>query len=420
MHAIIKSAAAAFALLLIASVSASTAEPPDWENPAVFGIGNEPPCSTMTPYPDVKSALKADPAASPYSRSLNGDWKFHWSPNPADRPNEFYKLNYDDKAWKTIPVPSNWQMHGYGIPLYVNITYPFKKDPPRVMGEPPRNFTSYEWRNQVGSYRTTFDIAKNWKGRQVFIEFAGVDSAFYLWINGEKLGYSQDSRTPAVFNITEHVKQGKNILAAEVYQYCDGSYLEDQDYWRLSGIFRDVRLFSTADLHIRDFFVKTELDDQYRNASISIETEIINYSGTGAEIGLTVQLFDAGNNQVASVTTDSISVGPKQTSDIIPTIALENPAKWTAETPNLYKLVLTLTDSAGKTIETVSHNVGFRKVEIKNARLLVNGRPIYIKGVNRHENDPATGSPHEPLPQRPSMVRPLRPLRSLRHRRSQH
>ena len=391
MHAIIKTIAAAFMLLLTATVSTFAAEPPDWENPAVFAIGNEPPCSTMTPYADVKSALKADPEASPYFRSLNGDWKFHWSANPAERPNEFYEPTYDDTAWKTIPVPSNWQMHGYGIPLYVNITYPFKKDPPRVMGEPPKNFTSYKWRNQVGSYRTTFNLPKDWKGRRVFIEFAGVDSAFYLWVNGEKVGYKQDSRTPAIFNITRHVKQGKNLLAAEVYQYCDGSYLEDQDYWRLSGIYRDVRLFSTADFHIRDFFVKTQLDDQYRNASISVETELVNYSDAAAKAGLTARLFDSKNNEVASVTIGSVPVGPGGTAKVVPGIALKDPAKWTAETPNLYKLVLTLTDEVGKTIEAVSHNVGFRKVEIKNARLLVNGQPIYIKGVNRHEHDPSTG-----------------------------
>jgi len=398
MNAIIKTAAAALLLLFTVSATAPAAEPPDWENPAVFDIGKEPPCSTMAPYLQTSSHTAADKyirihlyTASPYSRSLNGAWKFHWSPNPADRPQDFYKLRYNDTVWKKIPVPSNWQMHGYGIPLYVNITYPFKKDPPRVMGDPPQNFTNYNWRNQVGSYRTTFEMPEAWNNRQTFIEFAGVDSAFYLWINGEKIGYSQGSRTPAVFNITEHVKQGKNLLAAEVYQYCDGSYLEDQDFWRLSGIFRNVRIYSTADFHIRDFFVKTQLDEKYRDASISVETEIINYSSNHAEIGLKMQLFDTAENEVASVTTDEITMRPNRTTQIVPTLTLKNPAKWTAETPNLYKLVLTLTDSAGKTIEAVTHNIGFRKVEIKNAQLLVNGQPILIKGVNRHEHDPETG-----------------------------
>jgi len=391
MNSIIKTIIAALVLTFTVNATTPAAEPPDWENQAIFDIGKEPPCSTMTPYPDVKSALKADPASSAYSRSLNGNWKFHWSPNPADRPKDFYNTRYNDSAWKTIPVPSNWQIHGYGIPLYVNQTYPFKKDPPRVMGDPPKNFTNYETRNQVGSYRTTFNLPKKWNNRLTFIEFAGVDSAFYLWINGEKIGYSQGSRTSAVFNITEQVKEGKNLLAAEVYQNCDGSYLEDQDFWRLSGIFRDVRLFSTADFHIRDFFVKTELDNQYRDASISVETEIISYSSKQTNLGLAMQLFDAAQNEVASVTTEEILMRPNRVTGIVPTIILKNPAKWTAETPNLYRLVLTLSDAAGKTIETVSHNVGFRKVEIKNAQLLVNGQPILIKGVNRHEHDPETG-----------------------------
>ena len=398
MNAIIKTTAVLVLLFTMTTITPA-AEAPDWENPAVFDIGKEPPCSTMTPYPDVKSALKADPVASPYSRSLNGDWKFHWSANPADRPKDFYNTRYNDSAWKTIPVPSNWQMHGYGIPLYVNMTYPFKKDPPRVMGDPPKNFTNYETRNQIGSYRTTFNLPKKWNNRQTFIEFAGVDSAFYLWINGEKIGYSQGSRTPAIFNITKQLKEGKNILAAEVYQNCDGSYLEDQDFWRLSGIFRDVRIFSTADFHIRDFFVKTELDEKYRDASLSVETEIINYGFKPDELGLIVQLFDSQGNETASVINESfktvasasVILRPNLTTDIVSTLTVKNPAKWTAETPNLYKLVLTLTDSEGEVIEAVSHNVGFRKVEIKNAQLLVNGQPILIKGVNRHEHDLETG-----------------------------
>jgi len=401
MQSMIATAAITFVLLLNANLSTAANQAPDWENPAVFDIGRELPHTTMTVYPDLESSLKAalapptapatDRDVSPYLIRLDGSWKFKWSPSPADRPADFYKLDYDPSSWDDLAVPSNWQLHGYGVPLYTNITYPFKKDPPRVMGEPPKNFTSYRWRNQVGSYRTDFDLPETWKSRQVFIQFDGVDSAFYLWINGQKVGYSEDSRTPAVFNITKHLRPGKNILAAEVYQYCDGSYLEDQDYWRLSGIFRPVFLWSVADIHIRDFFIKTDLDDQCRDATLKIEADLVNYTDKAAVCGAKAALFDDTGKQVASITVDSVELAPKAQVPIAPAIKLGNPAKWTAETPNLYKLVLTLTDSAGGTIEALSHNVGFRKIEIKDARLLVNGQPIYIKGVNRHEHDPATG-----------------------------
>ena len=427
MHSIITSIT--LALTLTANVSTVANQPPDWENPAVFNIGKEPPHTTMIVYPDVESALKADRAASPYLHLLNGSWKFKWSPNPADRPADFCKPDYDDSSWDNIPVPSNWQMHGYGIPLYSNITYPFKKDPPRVMGEPPRHYTNYKWRNQIGSYRTIFTVPQSWKAHQTFIQFDGVDSAFYLWMNGKKVGYSQGSRTPAVFNITKHLRPGKNLLAVEVYQYSDGSYLEDQDFWRLSGIFRDVYLWSAPDLHIRDFFVRIDLDDQYRDATMKIEAELVNQGQTATTCGLRVTLFDDRQKEIASIQIDSLDLPANSNTQIAPTIKLRNPAKWTAETPNLYKLVLMLTDSESNILEAVSHNVGFRKVEIKNSQLLVNGQPIYVKGVNRHEHDPTTGHavslesmirdivlhetvqhqhrPHKPLPRRSVLVRPL-------------
>jgi len=172
-----------FTLFLNTSLSAAD-EKPDWENPAVFDIGKEKPHTTMTVYPDVSSAIKDDRASSPYFRSLNGSWKFKWSANPSERPVKFYKSDYDDSAWDEIPVPSNWQIHGYGVPLYSNQPYPFKKDPPNVMGEPPASFSNYKWRNQVGSYRTAFETPRKWKDRQVFIQFEGTESAFYLWVNG--------------------------------------------------------------------------------------------------------------------------------------------------------------------------------------------------------------------------------------------
>lgn len=365
--------------------------PPDWENPKILGFGREEPHTTMMVYPDVQMALQGCRETSPYFRSLNGFWKFHWSADPASRPKQFYQVRFNDSQWDEIPVPSNWQIQGYGIPLYSNIAYPFHRDPPRVMGDPPRQFTNYKWRNQVGSYRRMFELPDEWKNRNVFIQFDGVDSAFYLWINGQKVGYSQGSRTPAIFNISSYLKKGRNLLAAEVYQYCDGSYLEDQDFWRLSGIFRDVYLWSVGDLHIRDFFVKTALDEQYRDATLEVEADLVNYKGQAKRCGLEIQLFDSRGLKAASAKTSSIEISANGHTRVEPSIKLDNPAKWTAETPNLYKLVLILTAENGSVIETTSHNVGFRKIEITNGQLLVNGKAIYIKGVNRHEHDPETG-----------------------------
>ncbi len=295
-----------------ASGSNST-EVPDWENPQVIGRNKEPGHCTLVPYPNSREALQCERKASKFYKSLNGKWKFNWSPDPAGRPADFYKGDYDDSSWDSIPVPSNWQMHGYGIPLYSNIPYPFKKDPPRVMGDPPQQYTTYKWRNQIGSYRTTFAVPQSWKARQIFVQFAGVDSAFYLWINGEKVGYSQGSRTPAIFNITNYLSPGRNVLAAEVYQHCDGSYLEDQDFWRLSGIFRDVFIWSAAELHIRDFFVKTDLDDRYCNATMKIEADLVNYSEKAASdsahvLHVVSEGGDAGVEEVADGAVDIIVI----------------------------------------------------------------------------------------------------------------
>ena len=243
---------------------------PDWENPAIFRVNKEPAHCTLIPFGSVEQAKKVEMTASPYYRTLNGKWHFKWSKDPQSRPIDFYQDSFDVSAWDKIDVPSNWQLQGYGNPLYSNITYPFQKDPPKVMGTPPDDYTNFKARNPVGSYKTTFTIPPNWKGREVFINFDGVDSAFYLWVNGKKVGYSQDSRTPAEFKITEYLKDGKNSLAAEVYRYSDGSYLEDQDFWRLSGIFRDVYVFSTPKLHIRDYFAKPQLDKNYQDGILTV------------------------------------------------------------------------------------------------------------------------------------------------------
>jgi beta-galactosidase len=313
---------------------------PDWENPDVVGINKEPGHCTLVPYSDIETAIKGDRKASRFYKSLNGNcrfykslngnWEFHWVSKPADRPLNFYESSYDVSSWDQIPVPSNWQMHGYGIPIYLNVPYPFPPNPPYI----PHDY------NPVGSYRRRFTISEEWKGRQIFLHFDGVKSGFYVWVNGQKVGYSQDSMTPAEFNITQYLKSGENILAVEVYRWSDGSYLEDQDMWRLSGIYRSVYLFATPQVHIRDFFVRTDLDDRYIDATLMIRPKIINFTDQSVE-GWTIeaQLYDPETEPVLpqplSRTVSSIIDEEYPQRDNVKFALLEhkvsNPKKWSAE-----------------------------------------------------------------------------------------
>jgi len=292
--------------------------------------------------------------------------------------------------WDEIPVPSNWQMHGYGRPIYLNMRYPFPVNPPYI----PHDY------NPVGSYRIDFRIPGTWKNRQVFLHFDGVKSASYIWINGRKVGYSQDSMLPAEFNVTKYLKRGKNTLAVEVYRWSDGSYLEDQDMWRLAGIYRNVYLFSTPQVHVRDFAVRTDLDDSYTDATLMIRPRITNYINQDLKgWNVEAQLYNAENEPVLS---EALS---RSASSIVRErypqrgnvpfgllkATIENPRKWSAETPYLYTLLITLKDSDGKVVEIESCRVGFREVEIKDGQLFVNGKSIKLFGVNRHEHDPDHG-----------------------------
>ncbi|UCC97929.1 MAG: DUF4981 domain-containing protein [Phycisphaerales bacterium] len=366
------------------------AKVPDWEDPEVVGINKEPGHCTLVPYRDIQEALKAERKASPFYKSLNGNWKFHWARKPADRPVDFYKPDYDLSDWAEIPVPANWQMHGYGIPIYLNVPYPFPPNPPYI----PHNY------NPVGSYRRAFTIPSTWREHQIILHFDGVKSAFYVWVNGRKVGYSQDSMMPAEFNVTRYLKPGDNTLAVEVYRWSDGSYLEDQDMWRLSGIYRNVYLFATPQVHIRDFFVRTDLDDSYTNATLMIRPKIVNYAGQDlAGWNIQAQLYDSQNNPVLSAplsrTVASIIDEAYPQRDNVKFALLEAevkaPRKWSDETPYLYTLVLTLKDSGGRVVEIESCRVGFREVEIKEGQLFVNGKSIKLFGVNRHEHDPDHG-----------------------------
>ena len=315
---------------------------------------------------------------------LNGNWKFNWVPKPDDRPVDFYKPEFDVSHWKEIPVPSNWQLHGYGIPIYTNIVYPFKVDPPHIQHD----------NNPVGSYRRNFTVPEDWNGKEIFLHFDGVKSAFYLWINGQKVGYSQGSMTPAEFNITKFLKKGENIVAAEVYRWSDGSYLEDQDMWRLSGIYRDVYLFATPKIFIRDFFVTTNLDDNFKNAQLNVNAEIKNASDSDIQkYKLNATVYEKAASPSAEIavfnTTVSVSAGERLFSEL--SKKMKNPKLWSAEKPNLYSIVIELLDENDNLIEKVGAHFGFKKAEIRGGEFFVNGKSIKFKGVNRHEHDPDRG-----------------------------
>ncbi|VGO19762.1 glycoside hydrolase family 2 TIM barrel-domain containing protein [Pontiella sulfatireligans] len=357
----------------------------EWNDLSILQVNREAPRASMMVFPDAKAAMEYDRTSSPWFQSLNGEWKFNWVRSPKDRPVDFYKSDYDVKNWGTIPVPSNWEMKGHGLRIYTNIKYPFKMDPPHA---------PTDW-NPVGSYRREFTVSKGWKDRETYMVFDGVQSAFYLWINGEKVGYSQGSRTPAEFNISKYLKEGANTLAVEVYRWSDGSYLEDQDFWRLSGIYRDVYLWSTAKTHVRDFTVVTDLDEQYKDATLKVAVEILNPKGS-----VEIALLDADGKKMGRAGSPSA-----------PSVALEipvaAPAKWSAETPKLYTALITLKDASGKTIEVIPQRVGFRTAEIKNNRFCINGVPLLIKGVNRHEHHADTGHTID----RASMLRDIQLLK---------
>jgi len=366
--------------------------PPEIQNPELLGINKEQAHASLMPYSSLDEALVANRHASVFCRSLNGMWKFNWVSWPQSRPVDFYKPEFNVSSWKEIPVPSNWQIMGYGTPYYRNSGYIIKKDFPNIMSTPPKNFTAYEERNPVGSYRRDFEIPSEWNGRQIFLTFDGVDAGFFLWVNGVKVGFSVNSRNAAEFDITKYVKPGKNMVAAEVYRFTSGTWLEDQDMWRLSGIFRNVTVWSTPREHVRDFFIKTDLDQQYRNATVEVEAKVKNYGSKALKTTqISATLFNGKNPVAASLAqTDVPALQPGEEKVVKLTFHVENPEKWTAETPRLYTTVLTLKDGK-KIVEVLSSRTGFRKVEIKGRLFLVNGTPVKLKGVNRHENWPDVG-----------------------------
>lgn len=398
----------------------------EWESPENLALNKEQPRAYFFSFQDKESARKVLPENSKFWLSLNGDWKFNWAPDPDSRPKDFYKPEFDASAWDNIPVPSSWNIYGiqkdgslkYGVPIYVNQPVIFKHsvkvDDWRggVMRTPPTNWTTYKDRNEVGSYLRNFEIPQDWDGREVYISFDGVDSFFYLWINGQYVGFSKNSRNTANFNITKYLHKGTNTVAAEVYRSSDGSFLEAQDMFRLPGIFRTVALYSTPQVQIRDLVVIPDLDATYTDGSLNITTAIRNLgkkAAKGYQLVYTIYengLYSDGNTPVANaVATATVApVQPGQTVGTVQTtLKIKSPRKWSAEAPYRYTLVAELKNAKGKTIETVSTYTGFRKVEIKDTPAAqdefgmagryyyVNGKTVKLKGVNRHETNPAVG-----------------------------
>ena len=350
-------------------------ENPPWENPGIFEIKREASHAHFIPYSNVEQARSGDKWASPLIKSLNGIWKFHLSKNLSERPYWFFKDDFDIRNWDEIKVPANWELEGYDYPIYVNVTYPHAKTPPKIQ----------DHYNPAGSYKRTFTIPDNWKDKDVIIHFGAASSLLKVWVNEQFAGYSEDSKTPAEFNITDYLKNGENTLAVEIHRWCDGSYLEDQDFWRMSGITRDAYLIARGKQQIRDFHVTAGLDENYENGSFSLTVELLNKDSVANNVEVIAELNDNGKN--INTFSKKINSGNQ---NIHFKAEIPNVKKWSAEIPNLYELVITLKNNAG-IIEVIKQDVGFRTVEIKDATLLINGQYVYLKGANLHEHHDITG-----------------------------
>lgn len=356
---------------------------PEWQDPDVVELNREDPHATRFSFDTYHQALEGKKNASDNYMTLNGPWKFHYSENPGMRPVDFYKTGFNDSDWDLIEVPSNWELEGYGYPIYSNTPFEWTLDP-----NPPEIPTDY---NPVGSYRRTFNLPAGWNSKQVYIHFGAVKSAFYLWVNGRKVGYSQGSKTPAEFNITPYLSDGENQLAVEVYRWSDGSWLECQDFWRISGIEREVYLEARPGIHIHDYWCKAGLTGDYLTGLLELDVEVRTVAGKiNGSYTVDASLIPADGEkawaEVLSLDETENGVWKASIKDLVGEIK-----RWSAETPELYTLVLTLKDAGGNSLEHLSSRVGFRTSEIKYGKLLVNGKAVTLKGVNRHEHDEYKG-----------------------------
>lgn len=351
-------------------------ETPVWQDQGVWQINKEKARAYFIPFQSVES-IDDDIFSSSLMQSLNGDWNFNLVLKPADRPLDFYKDNYDITSWDKLKVPSNWEVEGFDIPIYTNVQYPHETSPPVIQ----------DHYNPVGSYKRTFTIPADWDGKDVILHFGAVSSAMYVWVNEQEVGYSEDSKTPAEFNITEYLKEGKNTLSVQVFRWSDASYLEDQDFWRLSGMTRDVFLLARDKQHIGDFTVGSALVNDYKDGDFKLSVELVNSTDASAKVSVSAKL-SLGSNVVADLSLDKDIEPGSSKLDFGQVI--KNALPWTAETPNLYELIIEIKDAEGITIEALRQDVGFRTMEFKNGQLHINGQYVYLKGVNLHEHHEKT------------------------------
>lgn len=381
-----------FSSLLLLSGFLTAQNIPYWEDPAVIGVNKEAYHSTL-----MLPSLKDESAQVV---SLNGMWSFFWSPNPDNIPENFYKDGFDSSQWDKISVPGNWETQGYGIPIYTNIDYPFYRNFPKVTDEPPKHYYSYLNRNPVGSYLTKINILPEMEGNRFYLHFEGVVSAMYLWVNGKMAGYSENSMSPAEFDITDLIRLGDNTIAVQVYQWSDGSYLEDQDMWRLSGIFRPVELWIRPQTNIQDYTIRTHPSDDFSSASFEAALTVRNCNKK-REKNLSIEVLlwglDKNGEEINLKLSEKIgTIAPKTEQTILLNSTLNNPCLWSAEKPNLYSVQIFL--KQGKNIlETFINHTGVRRIEIDGEVLLINNQPVKLKGVNRHEHHPRTGRFVDPL-----------------------
>ncbi len=363
----------------------------DWENPQLLDINKEKAHATFMLFESAADVKADDYSRSPWHQSLNGKWKFVYTDKYANRIKDFYRTDFPDQNWAEIPVPSNWERKGFGIPIYTNIVYPFPKNPPFI-GE----------NNPVGTYRKTFSVPARWDGREVILQFGSISGYVEVYLNGQKVGMTKASKSPAEFNITKYLKKGDNLLAVQVFRWHDGSYLEDQDFFRLSGIERDVYLYSVPKLTLWDFFAKADLDANYRNGQFSAAVDLRDFSPSQEKTAsVALSIVDKAGKTVFTQEKKADVRGEFTTLNFSGTVP--GVAKWSAEAANLYDLIISVKDASGKSLGLAGSKLGFRKVEIKNAQLLINGVPVYIKGVNRHEHDEIEGH----VISRESMIRDI-------------
>ncbi len=369
--------AVVFATMLTLSASAEETRP-YWEQPEVFAINKLPSRASLTPYATVEEAQER--GESSFVCSIGGEWKFCWTATPEARPEAFWALEYDDSAWGTMPVPGNWEVEGYGVPIYTNVTYPYPLNPPFI----PHHD------NPTGCYRHNFELPEAWAGRRIILHFESGLAAMHVWLNGKEVGYSEGTKTAVEFDITEHVVAGDNLLAIEGYRWADGTYLEDQDFWRLSGFDRDVKIYSVDKVRIGDMFVRASLDNYYINGELEADVVVESVADTNFVGSVELKLLDKEGAEVLAFSR-KVAVGAGQSRKVLLRGDVAKVEHWSHETPTLYTVVATLLDSEGRIVEATSCRTGFREVEIRDGQLLLNGKHIMIHGVNIHEHNPATG-----------------------------